>query len=63
MTPFQKNNLLQFLNRVPLTGFDEANALLELVNIIRESDKEVSPENKPETTTETDTPATEEQSQ
>lgn len=35
-TQFQKNNLLQFLNRVPITGYDEANALLELVRILQE---------------------------
>jgi len=43
LTPFQKNNLLQFLNRVPVTGFDEANALLEIVNIIRSEEKPKEP--------------------
>jgi hypothetical protein len=56
LTPFQKNNLLQFLNRVELKGIDEANAFMEVVNAIQKTDTEETLENKPETTTETDTP-------
>ena len=38
---FQRNNLLQFLNRVELKGYDEANALLELVQIIKDAKEEI----------------------
>ena len=42
ISPFQRSNLLQFLNRVETKGVDEANALLELWNLIQsaEEDKE-----------------------
>lgn len=40
LTVFQRNNLLQMLNRVPLTGYDEANALLELVSLIQSAEEE-----------------------
>lgn len=40
LSQFQRNNLLQFLNRVELKGIDEANALLELVTIIQQSKEE-----------------------
>ena len=46
LTPFQRNNLMQFLNRVTLTGVDEANAFMELINIIRTAEEE--PEKEPE---------------
>jgi hypothetical protein len=39
ITLFQRSNLLQFLNRVEVKGFDEANALLELVKIIQEAEE------------------------
>ena len=39
LTPFQKNNLLQFLNRVELKGIDEANAFMEVINIIQNSEE------------------------
>ena len=41
---FQRNNLLQFLNRVELKGYDEANALLELVQIIKDAKEEITKE-------------------
>lgn len=47
-TPFQKNNLLQFLNRCELKGIDEANALMELVNIIRETPLDQSDKTQPQ---------------
>lgn len=40
LTIFQRSNLLQLLNRVEVKGFDEANALLELVKIIQEAKEE-----------------------
>ena len=33
----QLANLIQFLNRVQLVGFDEANALMEIFEILRKS--------------------------
>lgn len=39
LSVFQRSNLLQFLNRVDLKGYDEANALLELVSIIKDSEE------------------------
>ena len=47
LTPLQKNNLLQFLNRVDLKGIDEANAFMEVLNLIQ---------NAEETTCNTQTP-------
>ena len=31
---------MQFLNRLTLTGIDEANAFMEIINIIRSADEE-----------------------
>ena len=41
LSQFQRSNLLQFLNRVELKGYDEANALLELVQIIKDAKEEI----------------------
>lgn len=37
---FQRSNLLQFLARVPLTGYEEANALLELVQLLKDAEED-----------------------
>ena len=36
MNQFQKNNLLRFLDRVPIKGIDEANAFMELIQLINQ---------------------------
>lgn len=36
---FQRNNLLQFLNRVTVTGLDENAAFQEIINIIRNAEE------------------------
>ena len=49
VTPFQKNNLLVFLDRVTTKGIDEANALLEVFQLIQatESNHNIPPSDVP----------------
>jgi hypothetical protein len=43
MTPFQRNNLLRFLDRVELKGMNEADAFVEIINILRTEEKPEEP--------------------
>jgi hypothetical protein len=39
ITAFQRSNLLQFLNRVQVTGIDEANAFMEVISLIQNAEE------------------------